>query len=258
MAVSYNALPITPAVSGASLVVSLAAGDGDVRACQALRYRVFATEQGARLKSAALGLDVDDFDAYCLHLLVRDSANGEVVATTRLLLDRDARRAGLFYSETEFHLEPILALNARILEVGRTCIHADYRTGSAIAVLWAGLARIVEMHDIDYLIGCASLPMPDEGAQALAVYDRLRAQYLVAPELRVEPRLPVTAPHAAADIAMALPPLLKAYLRLGAQIGGPPCWDPLFDVADLFILLDRDRLAQRYARRFMNPMAAVG
>jgi putative hemolysin len=158
----------------------------------------------------------------------------------------------MFYSETEFHLEPVLALKARMLEVGRTCIHPDYRTGSAIAVLWAGLARIVEMHDIDYLIGCASLPMPDEGAQALAVYDRLSAQYLVAPELRVEPRLPLNAAHACADITMALPPLLKAYLRLGAQIGGPPCWDPLFDVADLFILLDRDRLAQRYARRFLG------
>lgn len=251
MAVSYNALPITPAVSGTSLVVSLAAGDDDVRACQALRYRIFAEEQGARLASAALGLDIDEFDAYCLHLLVRDSATGEVVATTRLLLDRDAKRAGLFYSETEFHLDPILALNARILEVGRTCIHADYRTGNAIAVLWAGLARIVEMHDIDYLIGCASLPMLDEGAQALAVYDRLSTQYLVVPELRVEPRLPVSAAHAAADITMALPPLLKAYLRLGAQIGGAPCWDPLFNVADLLIVLDRDRLAQRYARRFL-------
>ncbi|HEY9198518.1 MAG TPA: GNAT family N-acyltransferase [Gammaproteobacteria bacterium] len=252
MAVSYNALPIIPATSGASLVVSLAAGDEDIRACQALRYRIFAEEYQARLETPEPGLDIDLFDPYCLHLLVRDGATGEVVATTRLLLDRDARRAGMFYSETEFHLEPVLALNARILEVGRTCIRADYRTGNAIAVLWAGLARIVEMHDIDYLIGCASLPMVDEGAQALAVYDRLSEQYLVAPGLRVEPRLPVSAAHVSADITMALPPLLKAYLRLGAQIGGAPCWDPLFNVADLFIILDRDRLAQRYARRFLG------
>lgn len=252
MAVSYNALPLVPALSGTSLVVSLAAGDEDVRACQGLRYRIFGEEHGARLETPEPGLDIDTFDPYCMHLLVRDSATGAVVATTRLLLDRDAKRAGMFYSETEFHLEPVLALNARILEVGRTCIHPDYRTGSAIAVLWAGLARIVEMHDIDYLIGCASLPMPDEGAQALAVYDRLSEHYLVAPELRVEPRLPLNAAHASADITMALPPLLKAYLRLGAQIGGPPCWDPLFNVADLFILLDRDRLAQRYARRFLG------
>lgn len=252
MAVSYTAFPITPATPGGSLVVSLAAGDVDVRACQALRYHIFGEEHGARLATSEPGLDIDAFDPYCMHLLVRDSATGEVVATTRLLLDRDAKRAGMFYSETEFQLEPVLALHARILEVGRTCIHADYRAGSAIAVLWAGLARIVEMHDIDYLIGCASLPMHDEGAQALAVYDRLREHYLVEPELRVEPRLPLNAVHGSADIAMALPPLLKAYLRLGAQIGGPPCWDPLFNVADLFILLDRDRLAQRYARRFLG------
>lgn len=252
MAVPYAALPIAPAVSGASLVVSLAAGERDVRACQALRYHVFAEEQHARLETPEPGFDIDAFDPYCMHLLVRDSASGAVVATTRLLLDRDARRAGMFYSETEFHLEPILALKARILEVGRTCIHADYRNGAAIAVLWSGLARLVEMHEIDYLIGCASLPMPDQGAQALAVYERLKAQYLVAPELRIEPRLPLTAPHADADITMALPPLLKAYLRLGAQIGGAPCWDPLFNVADLLIVLDRDRLAQRYARRFLN------
>lgn len=252
MAVSYDALPIVPAVPGASLVVSLAAGERDVRACQALRYRIFAEEHHARLDTPEPGFDIDAFDPYCLHLLVRDSANGEVVATTRLLLDRDARRAGLFYSETEFHLEPILALKARILEVGRTCIHPDYRSGAAITVLWSGLARLVEMHEIDYLIGCASLPMPDHGAQALAVYERLKEQYLVAPELRVEPRLPLTASYAAADITMALPPLLKAYLRLGAQIGGAPCWDPLFNVADLLIVLDRDRLAQRYARRFLS------
>ncbi len=254
MAVSYNAMPIAPVPVpvGGSLVVSLAADEDEVRACQALRYRIFAEELGARLGSAALGLDIDAFDPYCMHLLVRDSATGEVVATTRLLLDRDAGRAGLFYSETEFHLEPILALDARILEVGRTCIHADYRNGSAIAMLWAGLARLVEMHDIDYLIGCASLPMADEGVQALALYERLVPQHLVPPALRVEPRLPVTAAHPAGGGMPSLPPLLKAYLRLGAQIGGPPCWDPLFDVADLFIVLDRERLARRYARHFLG------
>lgn len=252
MAVSYNAVPIAPAAAGGSLVVSLAAGDDEVRACQALRYRVFAEELGARLPSAQLGLDVDAFDEHCMHLLVRDSATGAVAATTRLLLDRDARRAGLFYSETEFHLEPILALKARILEVGRTCIHPDYRHGAAIAVLWAGLARVVAMHEIDYLIGCASLPMSDEGGQALALFDRLVPQYLVPPALRVEPRLPVAAQRPTAGIAAPVPPLLKAYLRLGAQIGGPPCWDPQFDVADLFVLLDRDRLAQRYARHFLG------
>jgi putative hemolysin len=252
MAVSYNAIPIAPATAGASLVVSLAAGDDDVRACQALRYRVFAEELGARLESAHLGLDIDAFDDYCMHLLVRDSASGEVVASTRLLLDRDARRAGMFYSETEFHLEPILTLKARILEVGRTCIHPDYRNGGAIAVLWAGLARLVAMHDVDYLIGCASLPMADEGGQALALFDRLVPQYLVPPALRVAPRLPVTASRPTAGTAVPVPPLLKAYLRLGAQIGGQPCWDPQFNVADLFILLDRDRLAQRYARHFLG------
>ena len=252
MAVSYNAVPIAPATAGGSLVVSLAAGDDEVRACQALRYRVFAVEMGARVDSAHLGLDIDAFDEHCMHLLVRDSATGEAVATTRLLLDRDARRAGMFYSETEFHLEPILALKARILEVGRTCIHPEYRNGAAIAVLWAGLARVVAMHEIDYLIGCASLPMSDEGGQALALFDRLVPQYLVPPALRVAPRLPVTATRPTVGATVPVPPLLKAYLRLGAQVGGPPCWDPQFDVADLFILLDRDRLAQRYARHFLG------
>jgi putative hemolysin len=252
MAVSYNALPITSVPAGGSLIVSLAAGDAEVRACQALRYQVFAEELGARLVSQDQLLDIDEFDPYCMHLLVRDSSTGDVVATTRLLLDRDAKHAGMFYSETEFQMDPILRLDARILEVGRTCIHCDYRNGAAIAVLWAGLARLVEIHDIDYLIGCASLPMIDDGAQALALYDQLSEQYLAPAELRVEPRLPVTAVRPSLSMALAVPPLLKAYLRLGAQIGGAPCWDPMFNVADLFVLLSRDRLTQRYTRHFLG------
>lgn len=254
MAVPCNAIPLSQAPAGSSLVVSMAIDEDDVRTCQALRYNIFAEEMGANLPSHPECLDVDEFDPYCMHLMVRDSVTGQLAATTRLLLDRDARRAGMFYSETEFHLEPVLAMRRRLMEVGRTCIHRDYRNGSAISVLWAGLARVVARYEIDFLIGCASLSMSDEGAQALALAEQLKPQYLAPPALRVRPRLPLACERSNSDRVAPLPPLLKGYLRLGAFIGGEPCWDPSFNVADLFIILDRDRLTRRYARHFLGVL----
>ncbi|MEJ2646370.1 MAG: GNAT family N-acyltransferase [Gammaproteobacteria bacterium] len=236
-----------------TLTVSLA-DDHEVRDCQRLRYQVFADELGARLHTDRPGVDRDAFDPFCKHLLVRDSATGAVAATTRLLLDGDARRAGGFYSETEFDLQPVLGLPGRFMEVGRTCVHGHYRSGAAIAVLWSGVARMMVMHQVDYLIGCASIPLRDGGVYAQSVVERLRDSYFVPEELRVIPKRPLPAWDVPVRPDVALPALLKGYLRLGARVCGEPCWDPDFDVADLFVLLNRDRLEQRYARHFVNRL----
>ena len=115
------------------------------------------------------------------------------------------------------------------------------------------VARFVMEHNIDYLIGCASLPMDGNGAHAQAIVDRIRTKYFTPEELRVIPRLPL--PEALPLPAIStpvLPALLKAYLRLGAQIGGEACWDPEFNVADVFVLLHRARLEPRYSRTFLE------
>jgi putative hemolysin len=236
-----------------SFSVCLASTDSEIEASQELRHAIFCGEMGASLHGSRDGRDIDEFDRHCQHLIVTDCETGQLAGSTRLLFNEGARAAGMFYSESEFDLDTVLALSGRIMEVGRTCIHPDYRTGTAIRALWNGIAQQVVQHDIDYLIGCASLPMDGNGGHAQAIVDRLRDKYFTPQELRVTPRqsLPETTPLPK-NASLVLPALLKAYLRLGAKVGGEACWDPDFNVADVFIFLHRDRLAPRYSRTFLE------
>lgn len=232
------------------LMVELASGPEDIRASQALRYRIFAQEQGATLENAEQGLDCDYYDDYCHHLLVREVNSGEVVGSTRILTMGDARRAGSFYSENEFNLRKLFPLPGNPIEIGRTCIHPAFRNGTGIGMLWAGLAQFVEFQRADFLFGCASISMNDGGAQAAAIMQVARQRYLSPEHLRVQPLVHLLQTTPAAKIDM--PPLLKAYLKLGAWIAGEPCLDPDFNVADVFILLDMNRLDRRYHRHFVQ------
>jgi putative hemolysin len=244
----------TTATDKGGLYVELASTAEEVRASQRLRYRVFADEMGARLDSAAAGIDQDRYDPYCQHLLVRERGSGRIVATTRLLGDQQAALAGGFYSQGEFEMAAVLALPGRRLEIGRTCVDPGYRQGAAIAVLWSGLAAYVNLQQIDYLFGCASIELDDGGVRAHAIMDRIRRQAMTDPALRVAPRRPVpAAPAWDPDTVRApLPPLLKAYFRLGAQAAGEPCYDPDFNVADVFVLVDVDRIDATYSRHFLE------
>lgn len=234
------------------LVVALAGTQDEIRACQRLRFEVFGLELGARLSSAASGLDRDRFDAHCRHLMVLDRNSGTVVATTRVLLHQDAPMAGGFYSETEFELEGVLSRPGRFMEIGRTCIHVDHRSRAVLSLLWSGLARLVELHEIDYLIGCASLPMHGTGLQARALIERIASRYALPEVWNIRPRVPMPPVEGMLQGELEVPPLLKGYLRLGARVSRAGCWDPDFDVVDLFVLLDRDDLERRYARHYMG------
>ncbi|MEJ2344454.1 MAG: GNAT family N-acyltransferase [Gammaproteobacteria bacterium] len=234
--------------------ISLAHSHDDVMECQRLRYRVFAHELGARIQCRVPGLDRDRFDAYCHHVMVRNQASGELVATTRLLLDQDAMDAGMFYSETEFDLTPVLRLNGRFMEVGRTCIHPAHRKGLVLAMVWHGIARMIDLHRIDYLIGCASIPLANGPAYVASVMERLREHHFAKPDMRLQPRNPLPLSVAAGGHPVSIPTLLKGYLRQGAVICGEPHHDADFGVADVPVLLDRDRIARRYRRHFMQRM----
>lgn len=254
-----SALPnLARAPGKQKLTVELARGTDDIIEAQALRYQIFAEELGAKLESGQQGIDADHFDAYCCHLLVREGETGRVVGSTRLLTDEQATRAGRFYSAGEFDLDPILELKGRRLELGRTCIDPAYRQGAAIAVLWSGVASFIQRHQIDYLFGCASIELNDGGVQAWAIMNRLRQHAMAAPELWADPKrmLPTPAAQLDADaISAPLPPLLKAYVRLGARACGEPCWDPDFNVADVLMLLDVKNLDPSYSRHFMGRAA---
>jgi putative hemolysin len=238
-----------------ALTVGLAGGASDVIESQGLRYDVFAREAGARLHNRIAGIDHDRFDPYCEHVLVRDAESGRVVASTRILTGEQAPYTGGFYSASEFDIAPILAMPGRFMEIGRTCVHADYRGGAAITMLWKGISQFLESRGYDYLIGCASIGLHDGGTQAQAVMQRLRQRHMVAEERRVTPRLPYPPRPVDVSLAPSLPPLLKAYLRLGAEIGGEPFWDHDFNVADVFVLLGVGRLDARYARHFQVQQA---
>lgn len=234
------------------LWMGLARSESEIREAQKLRWKIFAEELGARLRSPEPGVDRDMVDPYCEHLVVRDEECGEVVGTYRLLTGAQARRLGGFYSDDEFDLTRLRHLQDRTVEVGRSCVHPGYRNGATIALLWAGIAQFMQRHRCEYLIGCASLGMADGGHTAASLYNRVRETSLSPIEYRVFPRCALPLDRLDATLPAELPPLVKGYIRCGAYVCGEPAWDPDFDTADLLMLLPLSRLDGRYARHFMT------
>jgi len=232
--------------------MGLARSESEIREAQKLRWKIFAEELGARLRSAEPGVDRDMVDPYCEHLIVRDQDGGEVVGTYRLLTGAQARRLGGFYSDEEFDLTRLRHLQDRTVEVGRSCVHPGYRNGATIALLWAGIAQFMQRHRCEYLMGCASLGMADGGHTAASLYNRLRETSLSPIEYRVFPRCALPLDRLDATLPAELPPLVKGYVRCGAYVCGEPAWDPDFHTADLLMLLPLSRLDGRYARHFMT------
>ncbi|MBP7202270.1 MAG: GNAT family N-acetyltransferase [Propionivibrio sp.] len=234
-----------------TLSVGLAISEREILSAQKLRYRVFAEELGARLNARTPGVDQDIFDPYCEHLVVRDERSGEVIGSYRILSPEQAKAVGSYYSETEFDLIRLQHLRPRMVEIGRSCVHPDYRTGATIALLWSGLAQYMIHRGYDYLIGCASISMADGGHGAAALFDQL-AEYMSPIEYRVFPRCPLPLSSLRNDQRIAVPPLIKGYLRAGAFICGEPAWDPDFNTADLPILMSMAKIADRYAKHFLE------
>lgn len=237
--------------------ISLARDQYDVRAAQRLRHDVFAGEMGALPAGSQPGLDIDPFDAYCDHLLVRDTPTGQVVGTYRLLPPERAAVAGRLYSEGEFDLTAIDAIRPGLVEVGRSCVHPDHRDGAVIGLIWAGIARYMLDRGHEWLAGCCSIPLADGGALAAATWDRVRDKHLAPQEYRVRPLLPWIPKGEAPAGRTELPPLLRGYLRLGAWVCGEPAYDPDFGVADMYVLLSMRRVNARYLRHFLSLVPAA-
>ncbi|MEO8038966.1 MAG: GNAT family N-acyltransferase [Betaproteobacteria bacterium] len=236
----------------ARLSVHLARDAAEVRDAQKLRWRVFADEMGARLDPTEPGVDRDPFDPWCEHLVVRDLDAGEVIGTYRILTGAQAATLGGFYSDGEFDLARIDHLRDRTVEVGRSCVHSEHRNGATIALLWQGLAQYMQAHHYEYMIGCASISIADGGHGAASIYNRLRASSMSPIEYRAFPRCPLPLESLDGTLDVAVPPLLKGYVRCGAWVCGDPAWDPDFNTADLLMLLPMSRLDGRYARHFMK------
>lgn len=238
------------------LEVSWASHQDEVRAAQRLRFDVFAGEMGARLNTPLPGHDVDLFDNYCEHLIVRDQVTREVIGTYRVLTPVQAKRVGSTYSDTEFDLTRLRSLRDRMVELGRSCVHKDYRHGGVIMTLWSALAEFMVRNQLDTMIGCASVPMLHNGIVsgdvAASIWRQVQATHLAPIEYHVRPRLPLPIDQLDATLEVEPPALIKGYLRLGAKVLGAPAWDPDFNSADLPMLMRIADLPSRYRKHFLG------
>lgn len=255
---SGDAPPAGPAAR-AGFDVVWAREESEVREAQRLRHLVFAEEMGARLTvppGSPAGHDIDVFDAFCEHLLVRASATPDappvVVGTYRLLTPTAARRVGGLYSDTEFDLTRLRPLRSSLVELGRSCVHPDWRSGGAILALWGALAEFMFRNGLHTMVGCASVSMRDGGHVAASLWEQLRQTHLAPIEWQVQPRLPLPVEDLQRDLPVEAPPLIKGYLRCGAKVLGPPAWDPDFNTADLPLMLRVQDLPARYQRHFLG------
>ena len=253
---------IVDVVSG-SLQVRLAENAADVDAAQALRYRIFYENMGARPLPgmADQRRDYDRYDAICDHLLVFDHSRGSgaeaVVGTYRLIRREAAERFGSFYSAAEYDIAPLLAYPGEILELGRSCVDAGYRARPVLQLLWAGIAAYVFHYDIALMFGCASLPGTDPDALK-APLSYLYYHHLAPPALRaralpqryVEMRRIEPAVFDPARTLAALPPLIKGYLRLGGFVGDGAVIDEQFNTTDVCIVVKTDLITEKYSRHY--------
>jgi putative hemolysin len=256
---SYN-----PVVSDANLRsrVSIETGKYQIRVAQSfaereaacrLRFKVFNIELGEGLDSSySTGLDQDEFDLFCDHLIVEDRSKKEIVGTYRMQSGPMAAINIGYYSAQEFDFSAYESIRNEVLELGRASIDREHRTSEVLNLLWRGIAKYARMNGLRYLVGCSSLNSenPQDG---WTVFGHL-SEFLVAPKYRTIPtagyELPAAGPSK--DVTVKVPKLLKTYIAVGARICGEPAWDRDFRTIDFLTLLDLELLTPAARSRFMG------
>jgi putative hemolysin len=235
-----------------------------IDAAQRLRHDVFTTEPGFALAGASDGRDADRFDEFCDHLLVREDNTGELVGCYRMLPPPGAIAAGGLYTATEFDVTGLDALRPSLVEMGRAVVRDDHRNGGVVLLMWAGILAYLDRSGYDYVTGCVSVPVEDSdiaGRQIRGVRDFVLRRHAAPSEYTVHPYRPVTIDGVGLDAIepparVTVPPLMRGYLRLGAQVCGEPAHDLDFGVGDFPALLDKRRADTRYLTRLRSVAAA--
>jgi putative hemolysin len=279
-------------MSTASVLIAPDDIDGEARACpsssaprytlllstdpalidtaQRLRHDVFTSEPGFALSEISPGFeagrDADGFDEHCDHLLVREDHSGELVGCYRMLPPAGAIAAGGLYMATEFDVQGLDVLRPSLVEMGRAVVREDHRNGGVVLLMWAGILAYLDRCGYDYVTGCVSVPVAGAddtapGSQIRGVREFVRRRHAAPAEHTVYPYRPVTVDgRALEDIdppaGVTVPPLMRGYLRLGAQVCGDPAHDPDFGVGDFPALLDKRRADTRYLKRLRSVGAA--
>lgn len=233
--------------------LSLARSIEEVRAAQTLRFLVFNLEMNEGLEhSYATCLDADPFDEICDHLLVKETATGEVVGTYRLQTGKKAAANRGYYSAQEFRFEPFEAIRGEIVELGRACVHQQHRNLAVLSLLWMGISVYCRQHGCRYLIGCSSLTSQDAAVGA-SVYSDLCRKHLVEEQFQTKP-MPgfECAMDKMSPVRTKVPKLLSAYLSLGAKICGAPAIDREFKTIDFLTFLDLASLPAKTVQRYLS------
>jgi putative hemolysin len=255
-------------IRAGDLELRLAENEAEIEAAQRLRYRIFYQEMSAEPTPdmAAKGRDFDSFDPFCDHLLVIDRRLGEgaagVVGTYRLLRRSRAADRGRFYSVDEYDIAPLVAHPGEILELGRSCIGPEHRSRAAMQLMWRGIADYVMYHDVTLMFGCASLPGVDPAAHALPLSylyynhlapEQLRPRALASRyvDMRLMPRESIDQKAA----LLALPPLIKGYLRLGGFVGDGAVVDAQFHTTDVCVIVKTDWVTDKYFKHYTRDDA---
>lgn len=256
-------------VSAGPISVRLSRNEEEVRAAQRLRYEIFYREYGAKPvgDTETEGRDYDRYDAFADHLIVVDDRIADpasrIVGTYRLLRTEQARSAGQFYSASEYDISCLEAAIPNLMEVGRSCVHRDYRSRNVLQLLWQGIAEYISYHDIGALFGCASFHGTDVSAHAdmlsyLHHFHRapddicpraLADQYVSMDILAKDALSPKQALH-------DLPPLIKGYLRLGGFVGDGAVVDAQFNTIDVCVIVKTARVSNRYRKHYERKTGA--
>ena len=244
----------------------------DMRAAQRLRYAVFVEEFGSDgdLVDHVARLERDDLDHHFDHLLLVDTrrdaeALDHVVGVYRLLPGDRAAALGRFYCDDEYDLTPLRRGGRKLLELGRSCVHPDYRGGPAMFLIWNALADYVLDRGIEVLFGVASFHGTDLQAlrQPLAC---LHHFHRAPPDLRVRAQpahfqsmdlMPPEAVDRRAAMA-GMPALLRAYLRLGGVVGDGAFIDRSFNTVDVCVLMDTARMSDIHRSHYLRRHEAAG
>jgi len=275
MTATLHALPksANPDLRLGSLEVRLANTAADVDAAQELRYKTFYEEMGAKAtpEMAARGRDFDKHDEACDHLLLVDHARknkNAVIGTYRLIRREAAEKCGGFYSSSEYDVSRLEEYPGEILELGRSCIDSEYRTGPVMQLLWRGLSLYVARHNIALMFGCASLPGTDPGVLKVPL-SYLYHHHLAPPALRAKalperyvdmkllPREAFDPDAAFEELKLdprggnnSLPPLIKGYIRVGGFVGDGAVIDYQFNTTDICIVVKTDLMTRRYQKHY--------
>jgi putative hemolysin len=225
-----------------------------IEAAQRLRYEVFTSEPGFTLTATS---DADHFDQHCDHLLVRDDDTGELIGCYRMLPPPGAIAAGGLYTATEFDVHELDPIRASLVEMGRAVVRNDHRNGAVVLLMWAGILAYLDHCDYNYVSGCVSVPIQGvglPGQQARGVRDFVLKRHRSA--YTVQPYRPLSLDEIPPPTRVAVPPLMRGYLRLGTRVCGEPAHDPDFGVADFMVLLDKREADIRYLNRLRSVAAA--